>query len=118
MRFMKKTHKLTKSAAVYTALFFSNLALAQSSNPILTNNQGRSLGGFVDATVGFINDLVAILMAASLLVFFWGMAMFILKAGDVSEHKKGRDLMFWGVIVFFVMSSIWGIIRVIGESIF
>ena len=114
----KNTSQLVKMVGTYIALSWCSVTFAQGTNPIITNNQGRSLGGFVNTIVGFVNDLVVILMAASLLVFFWGMAMFILKAGDAGEHKKGRDLMFWGVIVFFVMSSVWGIIRVIGDSIF
>jgi len=114
----KQTIQLLKRIGLSVSIFFGTAVFGQDSNPIITNNQGRSLNGFVDVVVGFINDLVVILMAASLLVFFWGMAMFILKAGDAGEHKKGRDLMFWGIIVFFVMSSVWGIIRVIGDSIF
>ncbi len=91
---------------------------AAQNNPILVNNQGRSLGGFVDVLVSLMNNLVALLAAGSLLVFFWGLAKFIYSAGDAGEHARGRSLMLWGIVIFFVMGSLWGIIAFIADSIF
>jgi len=88
------------------------------NNPIIQNNQGRSLGGLVDVVVSLMNSAVALLAAAALLVFFWGLVKFIYAAGDGGEHLKGRQLMMWGIIIFFVMGSLWGIIGFIAGSVF
>lgn len=80
--------------------------------------KGNTFGGVVDSIVSYINQIVLLITAASLLVFFWGLAQFILKSGDSKEHAKGRSLMMWGVIIFFVMGSLWGIINLFAYSIF
>lgn len=78
----------------------------------------QTFASMVGGLVGIINTLVVILASLSLLVFFWGLAVFLFKAGDMSANKMGRDLMLWGILVFFVMSSVWGIVQLIGRSIF
>ena len=65
---------------------------------------------------GWINSLIPIAFAAALLFFFYGLAIFILKAGG-EDQAKGKSIMLWGVIALFVMASITGIISFLGESI-
>lgn len=60
-----------------------------------------------------INPLVMLLFAAATLVFFWGVAQFILNAGNEEERTKGKQHMLWGVIGMFIMFSAYGIIRVL-----
>ena len=61
-----------------------------------------------------IDTLIIIVAGIALLVFFWGLAKFILKVGgDEEAVKEGKTLMIWGVVALFVMVSVWGIIRVI-----
>lgn len=103
---------------IITSWFATASFVFANDNPILVNNQGRSLGGLTDTLVSLMNSLVAVLAAGSLLVFFAGMAKFIYSAGDATEHAKGRNLMLWGIIIFFIMGSLWGIIAFMANSIF
>jgi len=63
-------------------------------------------------SVGDLIQLLTIVVAAiALLVFLWGLAMFIFKlGGDEKAMESGRTLMIWGIIALFVMVSVWGII--------
>ncbi|MEK7461778.1 MAG: hypothetical protein AAB586_01775 [Patescibacteria group bacterium] len=61
---------------------------------------------------GLLNPLIVVLVAAALLVFFWGLVKFIFRVGgDENAVEGGKRLMIWGLIALFVMISVWGIIR-------
>lgn len=81
-------------------------------------NGGLSFSSLVYSLVSLIDKLVILVVAMSVLVFFWGMAMFIVKSGDSKSHERGRDMMLWGIIIFFVMGSLWGIVKLVTATIF
>jgi hypothetical protein len=63
-----------------------------------------------------IGLLVPIIISLALVVFFWGMVVYLAKMGDDTERKKGLQLMIWGVVAIFVMVSIWGIIGLLQST--
>lgn len=58
-----------------------------------------------------------ILYGLCIAFFFWGVADFILKAGDEKSRSEGKRRILWSVIAIFVFSSIWGIIRFLANVI-
>ena len=87
--------------------------------PSTSSTNSNTFGSLVDSAVGYINTIILILMAASLALFFWGIAVYIYKLSDSSgAHEKGRQLMLWGVVAFFVMFSVWGLVNLLASSIF
>lgn len=94
-------------------------ALALSLMPVLAFAQGPQfdISGFESLLTtigGMIQTAIPFVAALALLFFFYGLAMFILSAGDDDKREEGKSIMFWGVIALFVMASIWGIIQVLG----
>ena len=65
---------------------------------------------------GLINVLTGVAFALALLVFFWGLAVFIFQTGDESRVSDGKRLMIWGIIALFVATSIWGIVALLQET--
>ncbi|MEK7613764.1 MAG: pilin [Patescibacteria group bacterium] len=63
-----------------------------------------------------INLATPIVVALALLYFFWGLASYILKAGEEDGRKKAKDTMIWGILALFVMVSVWGIINVVRDT--
>jgi heme/copper-type cytochrome/quinol oxidase subunit 4 len=58
--------------------------------------------------------LIPMAFGLCLLYFFWGLAKYIgLKAGSEEAAKEGKQVMVWGVVALFVVTSIWGIITFI-----
>lgn len=88
------------------------------ASPLFANAQ--LIGGEVFSTLGrfqdLINTLLPIVVALALLYFFWGLAKFILNAGDEDEQTKAKGIMIWGIIAFFVMSSVWGIVNFVSRA--
>ena len=63
-----------------------------------------------------IRLLIPIAIAAALLFFIWGLAVFIKNSGDEDGLKEGKQKMLWGVIALFVIISIWGLVALINSS--
>ena len=92
---------------VITALTFAPaIALAQSLGNLETLL--RSIGRLIDIAL-------PIVVAIALLAFFWGLVKFIF-AGEEGK-KEGQTLMIWGLVALFVMISVWGLVRFIGNAL-
>jgi hypothetical protein len=64
----------------------------------------------INLFIDLITTAMPVLSGVALLIFFWGLATFIRNSGDAGKHQEGKDLMIWGVIAFFVLFALWGII--------
>ena len=60
--------------------------------------------------------IIPITFALALIFFFWGLAQFIRSVSD-KTIEEGKNRMKWGIVALFVMVSIWGIIKYIGDSV-
>ncbi len=80
-----------------------------------------ALGGvetLLKETLKVINLLIPVCLGLSLLYFFWGVGQFILHdAGNDKTREDGKKKMLWGIIALFVMFSLFGILRFIGDSL-
>ncbi len=63
-----------------------------------------------DSASTVIERLVVLCVAVALLVFLWGMVVFIARSDSDQERAAGRQKMVWGVIALFVIVSVWGIV--------
>ncbi|MFQ5662114.1 MAG: pilin [Candidatus Paceibacteria bacterium] len=87
--------------------FVLSPALVLAANPFLD-----VLGNFE----AWIGDTILIVIGLAIAFFFWGLAKYILNAGDEEKKKEGRSIMIWGIIALFVMVSVWGIVRLLAET--
>lgn len=77
----------------------------------------------VSTLASFFIDLVntvfvPILFALAFVVFIWGaFTTFILGATSDEVKDKGKSLMLWGLIGFFVMISIWGLVNLLTGTV-
>lgn len=63
-----------------------------------------------------INPILALLFAAGLLYFMWGVTMFIWKSDSDEARRDGAKHMLWGVIGMFIMVAVGGIIKIIENT--
>lgn len=75
----------------------------------------NNLSDFGSTVVGIINNiLVPVLFAIAFIVFLWGVFQYFIRgAHDEEEKEKGKSLMLWGLIGFFVMVSVWGLVNIL-----
>ncbi|OHA87980.1 MAG: hypothetical protein A2741_01480 [Candidatus Zambryskibacteria bacterium RIFCSPHIGHO2_01_FULL_43_27] len=72
-----------------------------------------NLNSLIVEVGNIIEILIPIAAALALLVFFFGIAKFMLAGGDEEKMKAGKRLLVWGVVALFVISTLWGIITVL-----
>jgi hypothetical protein len=78
-------------------------------------NNISDVGSLIINTIN--NVIVPVLFAVAFIVFLWGaFTTFILGASDGGAKEKGKDLMLWGLIGFFVMVSIWGLVNLLTNT--
>ena len=62
--------------------------------------------------------LVPLVFSLAFIVFLWGIFNFFIAGGaDEEKREKGKQFMVWGLIGFFVMVSVWGIVAVLKRTI-
>lgn len=62
--------------------------------------------------------VIPVLFALALLAFFWGMANFILNAGNEEKRNQGKQTLIWGSLALFIIFSIWGILIMLQNTFF
>ncbi|MEK7126105.1 MAG: hypothetical protein AAB835_01270 [Patescibacteria group bacterium] len=104
---MKKALAITSGAIVAFAIPLVSLAAVSNIS---------DAGSFI---INIINNvLVPVLFAIAFIVFLWGaFNTFILGANDEEKKGAGKNLMLWGLIGFFVMVSIWGLVNILTGSV-
>jgi hypothetical protein len=55
--------------------------------------------------------LIALIIGFALLLFLWGIYRYIAQSGDESNAREGVKMMSYGIIILFVMVSVWGIVH-------
>ena len=114
-------NKLMKSAISTFAIAGSAIALAfnasaQNSGALGPNGPvGKNLQDLVALVQSLIGPITGILIAVTVIVFFWGLVMFVV--GSTGEAKKGGyKYMAYALLALFVEVSIWGIIYFLGSA--
>lgn len=97
----------------YTALALL-LPVAVFAQPRVDSVQDA--GGFL---VGLINNVaVPVIFALAFIVFIWGVFRYFISGGhDEEQREKGKSLMMYGIIGFFVMVSVWGLVNILVGSV-
>lgn len=76
----------------------------------------KTFSELAEKLVGLMNAATGVLILLGLVVYFWGMSINILKFEEDVEKRKAY--LVWGIIVLFVMLSIWGIIALLQNTLF
>ena len=98
------------------AFTLASLSFAALAVPLVSFAQSvvdlSSAGSLIINTIN--NILVPVLFAVAFIVFVWGaFNTFILGANSEEVKEKGKNLMLWGLIGFFVMISVWGLVNIL-----
>lgn len=97
---------MKKISAIGAALLVPSLAFAQTVNSV------QDLGDFIISMINTV--IVPVIFALAFLVFVWGAFTFFVSGGAEEEKRdKGKQMMLWGLIGFFVMISVWGLVNIL-----
>ncbi len=99
--------KKAAGAAVIAALVVPSIAFAAPT----------TLKELVEMLVNLLNTATGVLVAAALVAFLYGAAYNMIRAGEKGSGAL-RQFLVWGIIILFVMVSIWGILNVLQQTLF
>ena len=71
--------------------------------------------GFLDAIQVFIAAALPVILSLAVLLFLWGLVKYMTNADDPEARASSRGLMIWGVVIIFVMISLWGLVNFIAS---
>ena len=97
-----------KKVIIASLVFAPTLAFAQTLDNLET---------LVDSIGNLVGLALPIVVGIALLAFFWGLVKFIFSQGNEEAKGDAKKIMLWGVIALFVMVSVWGLIRFIGNAL-
>lgn len=60
-----------------------------------------------------LNPFIILLFACALAVFIWGVARYLLNPENEEIRKQSKSHMMWGIVGMFIMVSVFGIMRII-----
>jgi len=62
--------------------------------------------------------LVPVLFAVAFIAFLWGaFETFITGAGSADVKNKGKNLMLWSIIAFFVLIAVWILVNILAGTV-
>ena len=103
---MKLTTKITGIISSVTLLL-----------PTLVFAQPSEVTGILNTLQYIVDKLVPIVMVLAVLYFFWGLAKYILAAGNEESKASSKTIMIGGIIALFVMASVWGLVGWLGGAV-
>lgn len=64
-----------------------------------------------------ISDATPVVVGLAVLFFLYGLALYILASGDEAKRNEGRHIMIWGIIALFAMVSVWGLVKILQNTL-
>ena len=115
---------LVHKRVIALTVFFSLALMCLMFLPAFVSAQGAGLSSgayspgtsLIDKLGSTINLLIGLFIALAVVVFFWGLIKWLWSMGP-DDAQQGLKIMFWGVVALFVMVSIWGIVRLLQQSL-
>lgn len=100
---------LLPTAARAAGIAGSGCASAFSSIPCLAQSAGNLFGLATAALIG-----------VGIVIYFWGIVRTLFKAdsGNATSFDEIRTQLGWGLVALFVVFSVWGIITLLGNTLF
>ena len=68
----------------------------------------------IDIIQEILSAVVPLIFSLAVIYFIWSSAQYILKEGDAKNEAKSH--MIWGIVILFVMVSIWGLVAVLEDT--
>ena len=105
---------MAKAIFMHKRIAISSLAAASALLPLLASAQTLNETLLFVSTL--LNGVIGLFITLAIVVFFWGLIKYLWSI-DSENAQEGIKIMFWGIVAVFVMVSIWGIIKLLQNSL-
>lgn len=82
-------------------------------------NESSTLTDLIYNVMDVMRLIVPLLIGAAIVVFLWGVLVFIAKssAGNAEGRREGINFMIFGIIGIAVMVSVWGLVAFVTNTL-
>lgn len=99
-------------------IYYTGVLLLLSPQVLLAASESTEFTDFKSfvkdfAIPGIIRPLTTFVLVLVVAVFMWGVAKFMLSAGDEKSRAEGRALMTHGILAIFIMVTFWGFVKLL-----
>lgn len=79
---------------------------------------GENIQGLLQFGTCIINNsIIPLIFAIAVVMFIWGaVKFFIINADEEAQREQGKQFMIWGIIALTVMTAVWGLVGILGET--
>src|SRR3989339_1096690 len=77
--------------------------------------QVQDIGTLLEFIKTIMGLILPLLVGIAVLYFIWSLLMFLRESGSKKDEARGH--MLWGIVILFVMVSIWGLVNILGSSL-
>lgn len=104
---MKKSLK----GAVWAGLGYA-LPIVAMAQPVTTIERG------FERVFNIINRyIIPLAFALAIVWFLYGVFGYVTAGGDEKKRTDGRNMMIYGIIAIFVMTSVWGLVNLLKNTV-
>lgn len=78
----------------------------------------KTLFTLFESAITLMSSLVYLIIAMALFGFMYGVVRYMLSGGNEQVRKESREFMLYGILILFVMTSLWGLVYLLRSTIF
>ena len=84
----------------------------------MCNLTSNTIGALFNLVTCNINKfIIPFIFALALAAFIWGVVQFfILNSDEEAKREQGKQFIIWGLVALAVMLSVWGLVRILGNT--
>jgi hypothetical protein len=68
--------------------------------------------------VVILNPLIKLMLALAVIYFLWGVFLYVKGADNETARKNGTSHIVWGLVGFFIMLGVYGILDLVTSTIY
>ena len=63
-----------------------------------------------------VKGVIPLIFILATAMFVWGVVQYVINTDEESKKSKGKQFMIWGIIALTVMVSVWGLVKIVGNT--
>ena len=90
------------------------LPYALTALPVVALAQYDNLENALDSIIRLLNSyIVPLIVAIAGVYFMWGLIKYVVNQNEEADRTAARNMMIYGIIVLFVMISVWSLVNIL-----
>jgi hypothetical protein len=85
--------------------------------PLVASAAPTTFRELAEYLVGLMNSTIGLLVSAALVIYFFGVIQHVRKSEGGQDFSQMRQFLLFGVLILFVMVSVWGILEILQNTL-